>query len=285
MRWLRAAQCHSMGRILQPRARAGADIPSLLWEQAWTSLAFVRRYGADAQARLRELCGQFLTTKVMTGAGGLQLTGAIQANIALQACIPVLELGIDWYRGWSGIVVYPSEFMVRRQVQDDSGVVHDYGEELSGEAWQGGPVVLSWSQEPPTATTPQFAFNAVIHEFAHKLDQLDGEADGRPPFDRRLHAGLAPRQWNAIRDDAFERFNAAIDLIEAQLPSDLDPESGEAARFYAGLALDPYAAQDHAEFFAVSSESFFVEPARLSDAFPQWYRMLADFYRQDPMKA
>jgi MtfA peptidase len=269
-----------MGGWFSSRSSGAVRIPERLWDEVRGGLAFVDRC-AGAAARLRGLCEQLLSTKVMAGAGGLELTPAIQLSIALQACLPVLELGLRWYRGWHGIVVYPSEFLVRRQVQDELGLVHELDETLSGEAWEGGPVVVSWQQaRPPPGDHP---FNVVIHEFAHKLDQLGGEEPGRPPFERRLHPGLQAGNWDAARDDAFERFNAAVELADAALPSDLDPDSREAARFYAGLPLDPYAAQDPAEFFAVSSEAFFVAPGPLRDAFPAWYDMLAAFYRQQPL--
>ncbi len=51
----------------------------------------------------------------------------------------------------------------------------------------------------------------------------------------------------------------------------------------AGLPLDPYAARDPAEFFAVASEAFFVAPAPLADDYPEIHRLLAAWYRQDPL--
>jgi hypothetical protein len=213
----------------------------------------------------------------------LELTAPIQVTIAAQACLPILKLGIDWYRGWSGIVVYPSEYVAPRRVQDEAGLVHEFDETAAGEAWQAGPVVVSWDQDAGRLTEGEQAFNVVIHEFAHKLDLLDGEADGVPPLDRRLHADLAPRRWRRVLEDAYERFGAAIDLIELELPPDVDPESSEADPYYERLPLDPYAAQDPAEFFAVSSETFFVDPRRLRDVFPEWYELLSRFYLQDPL--
>ena len=104
----------------------------------------------------------------------------MRVAIAAQACLPILELGLDWYAGWTGIVVYPGDFRVRRTETDEDGVVHEWDDELAGEAMPGGPVVLSWDA---AANDPQI--NVVIHEFAHKLDMLNGAADGVPP----LHPG------------------------------------------------------------------------------------------------
>jgi Mlc titration factor MtfA (ptsG expression regulator) len=270
-------------RLLDTLGVSEVDIPQPLWERALVDLEFARRLAGSTDPQFRQLCGQLLATKVMTGAGGLQLTAAIQVNLAVQACLPIRRLGIDWYRGWSGIVVYPSEFRARRRIQDEAGLVHEFAETVAGEAWEGGPVVVSWPDPDQVPAAVDFAFNVVIHEFAHKLDLLNGEADGLPPLDRRLHAGLAPHQWREVLEEAFGRFVAALDLVELELPADVDPESSAADPYYARLPLDPYAAQDVAEFFAVSSETFFVDPQRLCDAFPQWYALLCAFYLQDPL--
>jgi Mlc titration factor MtfA (ptsG expression regulator) len=206
----------------------------------------------------------------------------MQVNIAVQACLPILNLGIDWYRGWTSIVVYPGEFLVPRAMTDDAGVVHEYIEPIAGEAWDGGPLLLSW--DDVLGSSSGAPYNVVIHEFTHKIDMLEGDANGVPPFDRRLHPMLEAARWTGILDDAFERFNAELELIEAELPPDIDPEDAEADSYYAHLPLDPYAAHSEGEFFAVSSETFFVDPARLRAAFPDWYAQLAAFFRQDPLQ-
>jgi len=262
--------------------RTPVDIPADLWNQVLADYAFLARLAPDAQHGLLGLAKELLATKQMAGAGGLELTAAMQVAIAAQACLPVLELGLDWYRGWSSIVVYPGEFIVPRRLTDDAGVVHEYEEPISGEAWEGGPLLLSWADAQATATESGSAYSVVIHEFAHKLDLLDGEADGVPPFSAKLHAGLDVRHWRAALDDAYWRFVSELELVERELPDCIDPESPAADAYYAHLPLDAYAAQEPGEFFAVSSEAFFVAPAGLQRAFPQWYALLAAFFRQDP---
>jgi Mlc titration factor MtfA (ptsG expression regulator) len=46
--------------------------------------------------------------------------------------------------------------------------------------------------------------------------------------------------------------------------------------------LDPYAAEDEAEFFAVATEDFFERPVALLDAHPRLYQLLQEFYALDP---
>jgi Mlc titration factor MtfA (ptsG expression regulator) len=263
------------------RPAAHVRIDDDLWRSTFDSLPFLARLAGAERLRLRELAQQFLADKEFAAAGDLQLTAAMQVSIAAQACLPVLKLGLGTYRGWTSIVVYPDEFLVPREVTDEAGVVHEYVDQIAGEAWDGGPLLLSWAD----AQMGRHDYNVVIHEFTHKLDMANGDADGLPPFDRRLHPRLSASRWRQVLDDAFERLNAELDLIEAEMPPDVDPDSPQADAYYARLPLDAYAATDPGEFFAVSSEAFFVSPVRLHDAFPDWYGLLAEFFLQDPLGA
>ena len=118
------------------------EVPDDLWTATLAALPFAARLTAPERERLRSLAGDFLRNKEMAGAAGLELTAAMQVSIAAQACLPVLKLGLEWYRGWNSIVVYPGEFLVPRRVTDDDGVVHEYSEPITGEAWDGGPLGL-----------------------------------------------------------------------------------------------------------------------------------------------
>ena len=196
----------------------------------------------------------FLAEKQFAGAHGLELSDTMRVSIAAQACLPVLELGLDWYAGFTGVVVYPGDFRVRRVETDEHGVVHEWDDELAGEAMPGGPVVLSWDA---TANDPQM--NVVIHEFAHKLDMLSGAADGLPP----LHVGMSREAWIAAFKEAYEGFCDAV-------------ERGKETW------LDPYAAEHPSEFFAVISEAFFKDAAETRRRYPEVFAQLRLFYKQDP---
>ncbi len=261
----------------------GVVIDDAHWRDAVNALPFIGRRDHVEQARLRALAQQFLADKEMAAAGGLELTAAIQVRIAAQACLPVLNLGLHWYRGWRSIVVYPDEFVVPREITDDTGVVHEFSEPIAGEAWDGGPLLLSWADAGDASAHAQ-GYNVVIHEFTHKLDMLNGDADGLPPFDRTLHPALNPKRWRSVLADALARFAAELDLIESELPATIDPDAPEADAYYQQLPLDAYAAKDESEFFAVSTEAFFVAPESLRQAFPDWYALLAQFFRQDPLQ-
>ncbi len=281
MRWL-------FGRS----TRSGIDPAQWIADEDWSCLLerhrFLHRLDDDRRNRLRNSCGKFLASKVVNAAGGLELSDEMVASIAVQACLPVLELGIDSYPTFDEVIVYPSDFVVDREIVDENGVVHAWSEAIAGESWEGGPIVLAWdaasSERAGHAHRPSpFAFNVVIHEFAHKLDMANGAVDGMPAFSKSLHAGLRDAHWRDVLAASLDDFAARVDAAEAAIPRHLDPESARADRYYATLPLDAYAATDEAEFFSVSSEAFFVTPERLADAYPEWYGLLAAYYRQDPL--
>ena len=236
------------------RVLAKHRIDDALWQRATARLRFIRALSPDETEKLRQLALLFLAEKQFSGAAGIPVTDQMRLSIAAQACLPILELGLDWYAGWTGIVLYPGDFRVRRSEMDEDGVLHEWDDELAGEAMPGGPVVLSWD-----AAAHDAQINVVIHEFAHKLDMLNGEANGVPP----LHAGMDRRAWAAAFEAALQGFCDAL-------------ERGK------DTWLDPYAAEHPSEFFAVISEAFFEEPHETRRRYPDVYEQLRLFYRQDP---
>ena len=227
-----------------------------LWQRAIAPYAFLAALDAPEMQRLREMVIVFLHDKQLHGAAGLLLSDEARLAIAAQACLPVLNLGLAWYAGWVGIVVYPGEFKVARQIVDKDGVVHEFNDELSGEAWPDGPVVLSWQDASQSAP----GYNVVIHEFVHKIHMLRGDDDGFP----QPHADMDRERWALAFEAAYARFCGAV---ERDRPT----------------RMDAYAAADPAEFFAVASETFFTDAPGLAEEFPAIYRELAAFYRQDPL--
>lgn len=273
LRWL-------TGRAARDRAidQALASLDAQAWARLLEQHEFLLGLNEQDAETLRRHTAWILADKAFHGAHGMHVTPGMRHSIAVQAALPILGLDTSLYRGWTQIVVYPGGFMVPRTDTDEAGVVHEYVQETSGESWEGGPVILSWEDARPGADAQA---NVVIHEFAHKLDQRAGGADGMPGL--RAHRDLDARHWRKILDATFDDFNGWVDQVEASIPPNVDPESDEAAEWYADLPLDPYAAQDPAEFFAVSSESFFISPWAMAAAWPDWYGLLAQYYRQDPL--
>ena len=251
-------------------------IDAARWRRVTGDLPFLRHLDAAERELLKAQCEAFLAAKQFSGAAGFEVDDDVRVGIAVQACLPALHLGVSEYRDFVEIVVYPDRFVAPRRQVDEAGVVHEYDDELAGEAMQGGPVVLSWPDADPAAG--HVGYNVVIHEFAHKLDMLDGAPDGAPP----LPPGMRER-WTRTMTAAYEHFCASVDRIEAAIPRHVDPESAAADPWDARLPLDPYAATDPAEFFAVTAETFFTDPGVLRDAYPSLYALFRDYFAQDPL--
>jgi len=250
------------------------------WDQTFRLLPFLAGLGSDELDRLRHKTAWFLASKRFSAAHELELTDEIMLSIAVQASVPILNLDTTVYEGWTQIIVYPGAFLVPRTEMDEAGVIHEYIAPASGEAWDGGPVILSWDDVEHDA---QHLANVVIHEFAHKLDLYNGQADGIPVKPGKQSAGrVSLREWRLALRNALEMFRDQIDQLEQSVPSGIDSMSGLVQPWYDTLPMDPYAATDEAEFFAVSSEVFFVDPLRLESDFTQWYFCLSQYYEQDP---
>ena len=241
------------------RLLATHAIDAALWLRATSALPFLAGLSGSQTQRLKDMAIVFLAEKTLSALRGVELGDADRLSIAIQACLPVLELGLQWYDGWVGVLVYPGEFRVKHEEFDEDGVMHEWEDELVGESWEGGPVILSWQAVGEAGKVAEGGANVVIHEFAHKLDMRNGEADGMPP----LHAGMDADLWHAVLQEAYEGFCDAVDR-------DRD------------TWLDPYASEAPAEFFAVASEAFFEAPNELRHRYPDLYAQFALFYRQDP---
>ena len=244
------------------------------WNHATADYQFVKRLTVEENRRLRLISSDFLARKTFVGAAGLEIDELIRIQIAAQACILILELDVDFYDGWREIIVYPGQFAKTHDVMDEFGVVHTTRDPLAGEAWLGGPVVLSHADVAHTenAVDRGDGYNVVIHEFAHKLDMLNGEANGYPP----LHRGMSKETWKRTFLAAYLVFCKQVDEADALAPKD-------GGRALDAITIDPYAAQSPAEFFAVISEVFFEMPEAVHDAFPAVYQQLKAFYKQDPL--
>jgi len=239
------------------RIVAKSQLDEREWRLALQRFPFTRSLSADEQGRLRLLTILFLHEKYFSSARGLVLTEAMCLQVAVQACALILNLDMDYYRGWSEIIVYPAGFVARHQYMDEAGIVHQGDRSLAGEAWLRGPVILSWA-DIAVSDYPD-GVNVVIHEFAHKLDMLNGRANGYPP----LHKTMSRQDWAQTFSAAYADFCARIDHGE-------------------DTVIDPYASESPGEFFAVLSEAFFELPDVVRDEYPGVYTQLAQFYRQDP---
>lgn len=192
--------------------------------------------------------------------GPITLGKEVLVSIAANAAIPVLALGIDAYRNVRSILVHATTHTsTGLRAGPSPGVVTDTPISTVGQASsQSGPVSITWPTALADSRSPAGGRNVVIHEFAHKIDMLDGYSDGTPP----LH-GAALAAWSRLLDTEYGQ-------LEPELAND---------------PLRPYAFSNPAEFFAVSTEAFFCIPGRLHEARPSLHAALANFYHLDPLNS
>ncbi len=208
------------------------------------------------QQRLLEITDRLLSRKRWEAARGFALDDTVRVVVAAQAALLVLELPEDHYRLVSGIVVHPSTLEVAGSWPGPvAGTIAADRMTVLGLAQSGrGPVVLAWDQALAGAHRQVPGHNVVLHEFAHKLDMLDGTVDGTPVLPRAVHA-----DWVRVCSEVYD------DLV-------------------AGRPRPPmrwYGATNPGEFFAVATEVFFDQPLALQAGEPELYEVLAGFYRQD----
>lgn len=250
------------GRLIQRLfGRAPDPIDDATWQQVLARVRLVAALDADRAQRLRTLASHFLQRKAITPIEPLELDDSRRAILAALCCLPLLEFGAEGLHGWSQLIVYPDAFRVNRSHVDAAGVLHEWDDELIGEAWEDGPLILSWADVESDLDDPNDGFCVAVHEMAHKLDALDGVLDGTPPLPRDWQ-----RAWARDFQQAFDRFESEVDANRE-------------------VAIDAYAAESPEEFFAVCSEYHFSDPATLRGALPEVAAHLERLYGPSPAAA
>lgn len=229
------------------------------WEALlYDNVALYRRLPLDLKKQLHGHMNIFLSEKTFEGCGGQTINDEIKLTIAAQACILLLNRETDYYPWLISILVYPDAYLVNRDYNIGGQVVK--GREVNlGESWENGAVVLSWNRIKDESSDDKSEDSLVIHEFAHQLDAEDGFLNGLPELGRNS----SYRKWAGVLQREYEELR-----IEAS--------SGEDG------VLDQYGAENPAEFFAVASESFFLNPCEIRSMHPELYRELSKFYNLDP---
>jgi Mlc titration factor MtfA (ptsG expression regulator) len=236
-----------------------------LWQQVVNKTNVLAGLSQGDLRHLHDLVVLFLHHKRFFGTYDLEIDNYIRIAIAAQACLLVLHLDAahvaEVYPGWESVIVYPGAFVARHDYRDEIGVVHARIMALEGEVTNRGPMAISWADARPGATPPDAGHNVVLHEFAHKLDFLDGKSNGHPP----LHGDMSTETWSKVFAAAFDHLSHLIEQ-------------------HHHTPFNPYAATNPAEFFAVMTEVFFQKPHRLRRVYPAVYDQLVLYYRQDPAR-
>lgn len=250
---LRRRRRHALANQLFPRQWQ-------VWLQHRTSI--YGRVPPPLRERLHGLIQIFVREKIFVGCNGLAVIEEMRVVIAAYACLLVVNRpgvpGSHFYDDLYSILVYPTPFVVPESHHDEHGIVTEGHSVLSGQAWDSRRIILSWQDiEEPLAT----GHNVVLHEFAHYLDMEDETMDGAPG----LGSASAYAQWSQVFWDEYDRL--------------CDEVAAGRSTF-----LDPYAATEPAEFFAVVTEVFFEQPRELAAQHAGLYEQLSKYYRVDPAR-
>ncbi len=220
------------------RARLLAEPFPAAWDEALAAhVPYCRYLTAGQRARLKDNLRIFAAEKQWVGCAGLSVTDEMRVTIAALACLLVLEIHPTYhYDRIKSVLLYPTAY---RRAQPRWGFINDADDiddegPVLGEAWHRSPVILSWRDVLRGVLRPHDGQNVVFHEFAHHLDDIDGDVDGTPPLESRAEY----RRWGRVLADEYGRHVAA-------------------ARAGAPTLLDYYGAKNEAEFFAVATECFF----------------------------
>lgn len=217
----------------------------------------VTRLPADLREKLEGKMTLFLDQVRFYGNNGLEVTQDMKLSIAAQACLLVVN-NDQWYDSLRTILIYPSAFKSKRLSQNGF-VVTEREIARTGESWHLGPVVLSWAHSEQGAMNDHDGHNVVLHEFAHQIDDLSGRANGVP----LLGKNQSFAEWERVFSKAYDDHVRAVELGQRTL-------------------IDPYGAEGHEEFFAVTVEMFFERPRALQGEKPSIYTELSKLFRLDP---
>ena len=245
---------------LRRRALRSRPFPDGWREVLKRNVPYVRQMPVDLQLQLKRHIHVFLAEKEFVGCAGLTITDEIRVTIAAQACLLLLNRRTDYYPELQSILVYPDSFIVNRERYDLTGVIHEQRQVLSGESWTQGKVILSWRDVLEGAAEINDGRNVVIHEFAHQLDHYDGNTNGLP-----FIANAKQRHhWTEVFTREFAQLQNHVSQHQPTL-------------------IDYYGATSPAEFFAVTTETFFERAEQLSKVHPELYKLLSNLYRVNPL--
>ena len=226
------------------------------------NIQYYQHLSNEEKKRLQDLIQIFIAEKPWLGCNSLELTDEIRVIIAAHACLLILALPNDYYRNVKSIYVYPTTIISPESpigfFEVPTSPVRG-PMPILGEAHHRGPVLLVWDEVKRETRDPEHGHNVVFHEFAHKLDMLDGSADGTPLLP-------TPEEYQRWSEVCSKEYLELCERVEHGRPT----------------FFDSYAATDEAEFFAVVTETFFCKPENMKHQHPKLYQVLQDFYRQDP---
>jgi len=193
----------------------------------------------------------FVAEKRITGIG---VEATLELRLLVAASAVTLSVGWPDYE-WDQlgeVLLYPDDF--DRDYDFDRDRDDDGESELAGQAHPEGNVILSVPSLEESFEYPDDAYHVGLHEFAHLLDLEQTHFGGIPVgLD-----GARAREWAEVAEREMERMRKH------------------------SSAFDDYGAHDPVEFLGVAVEAFFEIPQQVRRRHADVYRLLSEYFRQDP---
>src|SRR3546814_4320867 len=104
------------------------------------------------------ICGCFFFSSRRRHTRCALVTGVQTCALPILCCLPLLEFGEQGLHGWTQLIVYPDAFRVNRSHVDAAGVLHEWEDDLIGESWESGPLILSWADVQADLDEPAAGF-------------------------------------------------------------------------------------------------------------------------------
>ncbi|GAB2940348.1 zinc-dependent peptidase [Hymenobacter coalescens] len=228
--------------------------------EAWRQIladrvAFYSALTDTEQLRFEKQVQLFLAQTRITGIK-TRVDDATRLLVACSAVIPIFGFRGGWeYDNLGEVLVFPDAWQLPRNT--DSEVAPLEGTLLgSVQNFQSDHYMrLSKAALEQGFRDAKDKQNVGIHEFAHLLDEADGQIDGVPLL--LLPPALVP-EWRRVMHEEIEQIRAGKSSI------------------------GDYGGTSTAEFFAVVLEYFFEKPEQLEQHHPELYELLTRTFRQDP---
>jgi Mlc titration factor MtfA (ptsG expression regulator) len=213
---------------------------------------FYNELDEAAKMQFENRLQRFLVTTRITGVN-TDVEDVDRVLIASSAIIPIYGFA-DWeYINLKDVLLYPDSFNEKFNQEGDYRTTLG----IVGEGAYQNLMILSKHALREDFMNKTGKSNTAIHEFVHLIDKMDGAIDGVPEF--LLNKKYVLPWLNLIQDNIEEIRQSKSDI-------------------------NPYAATNKAEFFAVISEYFFQRPDLLQEKHPGLYEILDKIFRQESQK-
>jgi len=190
---------------------------------------------------------QFIRQMKFTSVGNAKHTLKDEVLIATSAIMPLYSFP-DWeYRNLHEIILYDDHFDSDFSVSENKHIMG-----MVGDGAMNNTMILSL-RALREGFEERDGSHTALHEFIHLIDKADGTVDGVPEY-------LIPK---TLIEPWLRHIRGTISEIKNQ-----------------ETEINPYAATNESEFFAVISEYFFEKPGMLQREHPVLYDMLNKMFKR-----